>query len=418
MKTVASNQSSPTRSGSRYLGSFLWLCAVVLANESSPARADGIFTPYAAEQIEHNTNVFDLAPGTVEPLGKNGPAYGDTYFEERVGADGSYQLGQQQFFGTAEFRHFNYDNFTVLNHNEELFDGGLKWKVSQEFDGSVEYRHEQRMVLFQDLEPVTSLILETENDAKAAFNFSITPEWRLQTKLEDHLLDSPRVEVPGLSLHEDSVTQGLRYLGVANLSAGLDVQYLEGKYNHDVVVLDPNYHQVSVWLAAAYQVSGLTNLNATLGYTQRDDPTSSGLTGITGNIVYQRALSAKTSLNLRLARAVNSYLTTSGSELDTTAGASVSWQATYKLRVRVDYSYTYSRFPLTPVLTPDGSALVDRLDHYQTGKVDVTYQVLHWLSIRPYVKYEARHTNVPFYAYDSNVIGIEFLAKQPPRTGR
>ena len=381
--------------------------------------ADGVFTPYAAEQIEHNTNVFDLSPGSVEPAGKNGPGYGDTYFEERVGADGTYQLGQQQFFGTAEFRHFNYDNFTELNHNEELFDGGLKWRASQAIDGTVEYRHEQRMVLFQDLEPVTSLILETENDAKASFNFSVTPEWRLQTKLEDHLLDSPRFDIPGLSLHEDSITQGLRYLGVSNLSAGLDFQYLDGKYNHDTVDVDPDYHQNSVWLAAAYQVSGLTNLNATLGYTKRDDPASSGLTGITGNINYQRALSPKTTLNVRLARAINSYLTTSGSELDTTAGATLSWQATYKIRVRADYSYTYSRFPLTSVLTPDGgSALIDRLDHYQAGKVDLTYQILHWLSIRPYVRYEARHTNVAYYAYDSNVVGIEFLAKRPAPAGR
>ncbi len=97
-----------------------------------------------------------------------------------------------------------------------------------------------------------------------------------------------------------------------------------------------------------------------------------------------------------MVRAVNSYLTNAGSELDTSAGATVNWQATYRLLVRADYSYMYSRFPLTPV----GSALVDRLDHYQTGKIDVTYQVLRWLSIRPYVRYESRHTNVPLYAYN------------------
>jgi hypothetical protein len=50
--------------------------------------------------------------------------------------------------------------------------------------------------------------------------------------------------------------------------------------------------------------------------------------------------------------------------------------------------------------------------------VDLTYQVLHWLSIRPYVRYESRHTNVPLYAYDSNVVGIEFLAKPPQRPSR
>ncbi len=271
MMTSASGHTSRAACATRYAAVLLWACAASVGN-GTLALADGVLTPYAAEQIEHNTNIFDLAPGAAMPLGKHGPTLGDTFFEERAGVEGTYQLDQQKFFGTAEFRHFNYDNFTVLNHNEELFDGGLNWKLTHAVDGSIEYRHEQRMVQFQDLEPVTSLVLETENTAKAAFNVTVMPEWRLTTKLEDHMLDSPRVDVPGLSLHEDSILEGLRYLGVANLSAGLDAEYLRGKYDHDAFALDPDYHQTSVWLAATYVVSGLTNFNGTLGYSQRSDP--------------------------------------------------------------------------------------------------------------------------------------------------
>jgi hypothetical protein len=372
------------------------------------AMADGTLTPYAAEDIEHNSNVFDLPSNGPVPVGKHGPTFSDTFFEERVGLDALYVVDQQKFFGTAEFRHFDYDNFTSLDHNEELIDGGLIFKSSPLFDGTIEYKHQKSMVLFQELSAATSLILETESNAKAAFNVNITPEWRLESTVRDRLLDSPREEVPGLSLHEDAIREGLRYLGMTNLSAGVDVEYLQGKYQHDPTALDPNYHQVSALLAANYVISGLTNFNGSLGYTSRVDQSSSELSGVTGSIGYRHSLTGKTSINVQLSRALSSYVTTGGNEIDTSASGSVTWQATYKLGVTAGYAYTISKYPDTP----DGAIVVDRDDHYQSANIEGVYHILKWLSIRPYAKYMTRHSNVPINSFDSNIVGIELIAKQ------
>jgi hypothetical protein len=305
-------------------------------------RPGGTLTPYVAEDVEHNSNIFDVQT-TVPIPGYASGALGDTFFETRAGVDGIYMLDQQQFFGTAEFRRFDYDKFTDLDHNEYLLDGGLKYKIDQIIDGTIEYRHEQRMVQFQDLTDATYLILETENTANASLNVNFTPEWRLESKLRDHVLDSPRSDVPQLSLHEDAIHEGLRYLGVSNLSAGIDVEYLQGQYRHDPLALDPYYHQTSNYL-----VSGLTSFNGALGYTSRTDPTNSGTTGagsgVTGNIGYQHALTGKTTLNLGLRRALSTYLTTGGSEIDTTASVGAAFQATYKIRLRASYEYTNRPF--------------------------------------------------------------------------
>jgi hypothetical protein len=372
------------------------------------AMADGTLTPYAAEDIEHNSNVFDLPSNGPVPVGKHGPTFSDTFFEERVGLDALYVVDQQKFFGTAEFRHFDYDNFTSLDHNEELIDGGLIFKSSPLFDGTIEYTHQKSMVLFQELSAATSLILETESNAKAAFNVNITPEWRLESTVRDRLLDSPREEVPGLSLHEDAIREGLRYLGMTNLSAGVDVEYLQGKYQHDPTALDPNYHQVSALLAANYVISGLTNFNGSLGYTSRVDQSSSELSGVTGSIGYRHSLTGKTTINVQLSRALSSYVTTGGNEIDTSASGSVTWQATYKLGVTAGYAYTISKYPDTP----DGAIVVDRDDHYQSANIEGVYHILKWLSIRPYAKYMTRHSNVPINSFDSNIVGIELIAKQ------
>lgn len=382
---------------------------------SGVAVAGGTLTPYAAEDLEHNSNIFDLQtnqPGLGYPSG----SLADTFLESRAGVDGVYMLDQQRFFGTAEFRRYDYNKFTDLNHNEYLFDGGLKYKVAQIADGTVEYRHEQRMVQFQDLTAATYLILETENTANASFNVNFTPEWRLESKARDHLLDSPRSNVPQLSLHEDSIREGLRYLGVSNLSAGVDVEYLKGQYRHDSLALNPNYHQTSEYLAANYLVSGLTSFNGALGYTSRTDPTNFGTngagSGVTGNLGYRHAVSGKTTLNLGLSRNVGTYLTDGGTEIDTTASAGVTFQATYKIRLRASYDYTDSKFPNTPF----GFGTVERTDHFQTANLEATYQVLHWLSIRPYFRYQTRHSNLAINSFNGNAVGIELLAKKfaPP----
>jgi hypothetical protein len=86
----------------------------------------------------------------------------------------------------------------------------------------------------------------------------------------------------------------------------------------------------------------------------------------------------------------------------------VNYQATYKILVRAGYSYTDSKFPGTP----NGAATIDRADHLQFATLDMTYQVLHWLSIRPYARYQARHSNVEGFTFDGNIIGVELLAKQ------
>jgi hypothetical protein len=389
------------------------VCTWGVAGAPASAVAGGTLTPYVAEDVEHNSNIFDVQT-SVPIAGYPSAALGDTFFETRAGVDGVYRLEQQQFFGTAEFRRFDYDKFTDLDHNEYLIDGGLKYKIDQIIDGTLEYRHEQRMVQFQDLTDATYLIVETENTANASLNVNFTPEWRLESRLRDHELDSPRSDVPQLSLHEDAIHEGLRYLGVSNLSAGIDVEYLQGQYRHDPLALDPYYHQTSEYLAGNYLVSGLTNFNAALGYTSRTDPTNSGTTGagsgVTGNLGYQHALTGKTTLNLGLRRALSTYLTTGGSEIDTTASVGATFQATYKIRLRASYDYTNSKFPDTPI----GLDSPERTDHFQTANLDASYQVLHWLSIRPYVRYQTRHSNIAIDSFNSNAVGIELLAKKLP----
>jgi hypothetical protein len=389
--------------------------AALIGIAPAAAFAQWTTTPYAAESIEHDSNIFDLTTPGPAPQGKSGPTFADTFLESRAGIDGTYLLNQEKFFGTAEFRRFGYENFTVLDHNELLLDGGLTWKLAHTFDGMLEYRHEERMVQFYVLQASsTQLVLETENLVTGSVNVNLTPEWRLESLGKDLTLDSPRTDIPGLSLHQESLHEGVRYLGVSHLSAGVDAEYLQGTYSHDSTALIPDFHQITLAAAATYIVSGLTNFSGNIGYTRRTDSANAPVSFLTGKVNYQHSITGKTSINVELNRAVNTYLTTAGTEIDTSASVSGIWQASYKIAVRAGYSYTTSNYPQEPAPEPGGPPF-NRLDHFQVPSAELDYQVLRWLSIRAYGRYLKRNSNEQGFTFDGTIVGIELVAKQPAR---
>src|SRR5258708_21402504 len=83
---------SSRRASSR---AWLSLCAMGEAGPSPLAMADGVLTPYAAEDIEHNTNVFDLNKNRGTPVCKNAPTFAHTSFYRRTGMQGPYLIAHQ-----------------------------------------------------------------------------------------------------------------------------------------------------------------------------------------------------------------------------------------------------------------------------------------------------------------------------------
>jgi hypothetical protein len=383
-------------------------------------------TPYGALDYEHSSNLFYLPSFFPEPIGKNGPDFSDQSLEIRGGLTGAYDLGQQVFHAIVEVRRFEYDNFNYLDHYENLVDVGWDWKLGSIVSGELDYRHEKRMVQFQELIDSESLFMETEKIATASANVLVTPEWLWENLAKDRVLDSPRPEALDLTLHEDSILEGLRYLGVSNLSAGFELTYLTGRFTHDPIYLEPDYHQWTVGLAADYAVSRLSSFNGTFGYTRRSDSLGDDLSGVTGSLGYKRNLTGKTTLTAKVTRAVNSYVSTEGSEIDTSAALTLNYQLTYKTSFNAGYSWMESKFPNYAVINVDpltgipitgvgtgGNTVEDRVDHIQYASVEANYQALHWLSFRAYGRYQTRHSNEELNTYNVTIYGIEFLAKLP-----
>jgi hypothetical protein len=380
---------------------------------STMAHGQSTVIPYAAEEVEHDSNIFYLPSNFPVPQGNGGPTFADNWLRSLAGLDATYLWDRQKFFATAEVRRFDYDHFSYLDHTEVLVHAGMDWQLTNLLDGVIDYRHERSAVPFQDLVDSTQLFLQTEDVGSASINVHVSPEWLLETQAKYRELDSPRPQALDLSLHESSVEESARYLGVAHLSAGLDLKYLNGQYENDPSVPTLPYHQGTAQLAAEYDVAGLTRFNGAVGYTRRSQ-IGGDVSGITGAIGYQQQITGKTSIDLELNRAVNSYITTAGSEVDSSASLMFVWRATYKINVNAGYTWTENNYPQTPLLAGVPLPAVDanRVDHVQLASMEVDYQILHWLSVRSYARYQTRHSNLEDFQYNATSFGIEFQARQ------
>jgi hypothetical protein len=210
-----------------------------------------------------------------------------------------------------------------------------------------------------------------------------------------------------LSLTEESIHEGLRYVGVAKLSAGIDAIFLHGHFNGEEFILTPRYDLTTVEAAAQYVATGLSSFDGAVGYTRRVEPGAETLSGATGLLAYQRNLTDITSIDIKLSRTFNTYLTYEGAELDNSVALAATWNPTAKIAVSPGYQWSYSTFPGADLagLAPVGT---ERLDHYQLATLSVKFEARDWLSLRLYGQYETRSSDVGIYSFNRTLFGLEF----------
>jgi hypothetical protein len=383
--------------------------AVASLFASAAVHCQTTFLPYASEQYEHNNNVFDL-PNSSAAVANNGdPTLGDSDLKTIAGADFDYLWGRQRLYSTLEGRYIDYDHFSYLSHSEYLAKVALDWKMFSEFDGTFLGSIERVMAPFAERNTQTALAVNLDRHAIAKFNFKIAPEWRLETSVDYHDLDSPIQDFPDYGLTETTGHAAIKYLGFSNLTYGFSADYIDGKYRN--APTPGTYDQTNFDLTMAYTASALSTFNGAVGHTQRNQGQDQGnVSALTGDLGYTRKLTGKTSMHIDITRAVNSYIGAGGSEVDSIANLQLNYQPTYKTGMTFTYQYVWSKFEAQTV---PGSDVLGRKDRTPAASFKLNYQALRWVLIQPYVNYQRRSSNEEEFNFSSTVIGIQILAKRP-----
>jgi hypothetical protein len=379
----------------------LWLSALSWVLLPASARAELTTTVAVTGQYESNSNVYDLQHGYPVPA-TNDYQHSDTDYAYGGIIQLRYLWSQQAFYASATGHDYRYDHFTQLDHSDYKLNGGLDWKLGSILDGNIDVLRSKTMVPFTDVTQ-SLLALETEQRESGKIGLLFASDWRVEGSGYTRMVMEPLVGSPNLQLTESSGIVAFKFIGNAGLTAGLDGGYLSGDYAGAVATDNPSYRQTMVGLVANYDASGHSTFLGQAGYSHRTSGTGiDNASGPTGELDYTNQLTAKTSVKLGLNRVINSYIFNTGSEIDTNATVTVNWQATYKLGVIAGYVWTYRELP------GQGNAPVgsDRFDHVQFVSLNLDYEALRWLAIKPYASVLTRNSDFVGGGFNATVYGI------------
>jgi hypothetical protein len=404
--------------GQRLACSAAAACALALAPLAARAETTLLGTGYG--RYEYSSNVYALAPGVPVP-GTNKLTQSD-YF---LAYGGSFSVNElierQKFYVNLAGEDFHYGQFSQLDHSEYTLGTGWDWVATTDLTGKLEVQRIHSMVSFSTLID-SPLLLQTEQRESGELGLQFAPVWRIDTAGFTRTVTIPQLDAPTFDLRESQGQAALNYTGLARIVAGVTGSYLEGAYQNPGTEMPGSllsYHQTTGAVSANYKVSGLSTFIGQLGFTDRQSASRlNSISGVTGAFQYTRNLTGKTTMNLQLARQVTSYVINSGSELDSSAGLDLVWQATYRTGVVLNYIYTYRQLPGQGFIP--GS---NRLDHWQSIQLQLNYVEFQGrvprngvpgqnapalFSVQPFVRYQTRSSDFPDGGFNSTSYGLLF----------
>jgi hypothetical protein len=373
------------------------------------ARAQFAGTAFGAVQYEQNSNVFSLDSEVPKP-GEANRRGGDSFVAYQGGFNVNYFVDSQQLYATASISEFNYQRFTELDHTDYNIDTGLKWVLGHLLDGKLDVARSHTMVQFFDLNETTLSVNTTQRET-AQIGVKLPSEWRLEGTVDTSTVNQPLPAQPDLQSKENSGTVAAKYLGISGFTIGFNAGYASGEFQgtNGIGIGDPSYRQTTEGVVASY-LSGRSTWDGQLGYTRRTSADGTNDTsGVTGAISVMDQLTPKTSVQVKLSRALNSYVTNASTEVDSTAA--VNWQATYKLNANLGYTFTYRKYP-GQGNDPLGS---DRRDIQEYATLGVSYQPRRWLVIRPYANIQTRSSDYFGGAFNQTIYGLYFTVLTPAK---
>jgi hypothetical protein len=386
------------------------------------ARAGGIpaatdFNPLGTVSVSHNSNVF-ARPADEPPFpGTGNTQLGDTITRYLVGGTASIDWGLDRLSLNAQGERFNFNRFSQLNHYETRFGGSFDWHLGSTMDGALEYQQRRAMASLADTLS-DQLEIQTDKVASGTFRFRLTPRWRIDLQPTWHSFDAPLPQFPAFGDKETGLAASLNYLGIQRLTAGLKLQYLDGRYHG--ITDATKYHQTTGELTANYAVSGFSSFDGNIGYTKRQNSLVNGVgaaaggannttgdtTALTGSLGLRRVLSVKTSVGLRVFREVDSYVAGANSEIGTGGEVNLKWEPDVKFTVVLRYRMATQSIQGALAI----ANFTNRTDHIHDGEADLEYHALKWLTVRPYYLRDWRRSNFHAANFNSTVVGIDLTA--------
>lgn len=369
-------------------------CALVAAAaqaQSSP------FYFRASETLSYDSNLFRVPDKSVLTNNNIHPRDGISSTELTVGIDQPY--GRQRWLASAGISANVFKNNDQLNNTGYDLLLGLDWQALSRWAGDVRITSTQQLANFENYGAQfivdTSKNLEQVNGISARARYGLVSLWSLEGTFAHRDVNFSDDLFRDREYRQDQVGFGVGYRPSDLLTLGLAARYTDGQYPHAVSTGPDKYKRDDIDLTANWKVSGLSAFDARISATHENHDLLDGrdFRGVTGSLGWNYRPTGKTTLDLRLSRDTGTRGNGAPPQLDPSATAAfltdarlsdrldagVRWEATSKITVLGQASYSHDRYD-EQFITGGGAIVTGDSGNTRNFKIGATYQVTRaWL---------------------------------------
>lgn len=379
-----------------------------------PSSASAILEgePFAFARWVHDDNLFRFA-NEAEALAENGDSeLADVHRQLGLGAALQYTWGLQKVQAAARYTENDYRRFSSLDHSAWEIGSQLIWQVGSRYDGTLSAQFNRSLQNFEDRDTSDNSLVR-EWVLRSFSSYALTPRWDLLTDLsasqERYSLQSQQFS----NLDEIALENGTRYEISPLTVLGASLGYTRGHYpernSTPGSTVASEYEQWEANLVAERNPSPVSQFRLETGYTSRRSTDSSGRNfgAVTGSLNYRREWFVDLVSNLRIYRQVDSV---EEQDANFRLLSGVSLQLDYRWSPKLSSfgraERRQARFEGSPAQNVGGQV---REDDGRIDELGLSYKLFWWLTIDAGMVWENRRSNRVDRGYDDErwQLGIE-----------
>lgn len=396
-------------------------CALVAAGAQAQSNP---FYFRASETLTYDSNVFRVPDGfTLGPDAHRKDGISSTNLT--VGIDQPY--GRQRYLASAGVTANVFKNNDNLNNTGYDLLLGMDWSALSRWSGDLRVEATQQLADFENYGSLFTTTpaknLERDNSASFRAQYGLAALWVLEGSLAYRDVNFSDSLFDDREYRQGQVGFGAAYQPSDLLRLGLAARHTDGRYPHASSTGEDKFKRDDIDLTANWKASGLSTLDARISATHEnhDLVDSRDFNGVTGSIGWNYRPTGKTTIDLRLSRdtgtrgngvpvqidptSTASFLT--DARLSDRIDAAVRWEATAKITVRGQASYSHDRFD-EQFVNPQGGVTGGGTGNTRNYKIGVAYQATRAWSFGCDAGRRSRSTplviNTVPYSYDADIV--------------
>lgn len=388
------------------------LLAIACCACGSVAQADAgdVFNISVSQTLTYDDNLFRLPAGVNPSTGGGSTSRADTISHTGLRLAADKPVGRQVLHAAIGMTNVRYDRHRQLDGELTNYNASWDWTLGHLWTGAFSWSSAQTIPGFSDYRaPVRDIVTTDAATARAVLRFH--PDWRLTFGAgSSQASHSASVNALGDS-RVNSAETGLRYVPGTGKEFGLRLRRAEGSYpNRQQVgasLVDNGYREDGIDFDTAWQVSGASQLQGTIGQTRRshNDVPGRDFSGTTGRLNWNWQPTGQTNLGFGARREVGAQDDLVATYTVTDAiTVSAGWQPTARFSFSATGELRQRDQQGDPVSVVSGAP--SRRDDDRILSLGVGYAAMRDLRLSLSLSEERRESNLATSAYRTRQLAL------------